>query len=105
LPTGTAVLRPEDFTLASEAPVGLPTLSVQIMAASFQGSRYRLDVDRGGGQEPMIVTLPPTTPATQIAPGMTLELALRTPDAVHVVAEDAASEPPLVEADLVMPAA
>jgi hypothetical protein len=31
---------------------------------------------------------------------MTLELALRAPDALHVVAEDAASEPPLVAADL-----
>ncbi len=101
---GTAVLRPEDFALASEAPVGLPTLSVQIVSASFQGSRYRLDVDRGGGQERMIVTLPPTTAPEQIAPGTTLELALRAPDSLHVVAEDATSEPPLMEADLAVPA-
>jgi putative spermidine/putrescine transport system ATP-binding protein len=97
---GTAVLRPEDFTLVSEAPVGAPSMSVRITTASFQGSRYRLDVDRGEGREPMIITLPPTTAAETIAPGKTLELALRAPDAVHVVAEDAASEPPLMAADL-----
>jgi putative spermidine/putrescine transport system ATP-binding protein len=101
---GTAVLRPEDFALASEAPLGLPTLSVQIVSASFQGSRYRLDVDRGGGLEPMIITLPPTTAPEQIAPGTTLELALRAPDSLHVVAEEATSEPPLIEADLAAPA-
>jgi putative spermidine/putrescine transport system ATP-binding protein len=99
--SGTAVLRPEDFALGSEVGSDRPRISVRITTASFQGSRYRLDVDRGDGQEPMIVTLPPTTPAEQIAPGTTLDLALRSPGDLHVVAEDASSEPPLVESDLV----
>ncbi|HWI74541.1 MAG TPA: ABC transporter ATP-binding protein [Baekduia sp.] len=102
LRSGTAVLRPEDFLLAGEGDPSLPSMSVRILTASFQGSRYRLDVDRGAGQEPMIVTLPPTTDPARIAAGTTLELALRAPDDLHVVAEEASSEPPLVAADLVV---
>jgi putative spermidine/putrescine transport system ATP-binding protein len=99
--SGTAVLRPEDFALAAELGSGVPSISVRVITASYQGSRYRLDVDRGAGQEPMIVTLPPTTPGASIAPGATLELALRSADGLHVVAEEASSEPPLIAADIV----
>jgi len=52
----------------------------------------------------MIVTLPPTTEPASIAPGADLRLGLLDPDNVHVVEEEAASEPPLVSADLVAPA-
>ena len=99
--SGTAVLRPEDFSLAAEVGPELPSISVRVITASYQGSRYRLDVDRGAGQEPMIISLPPTTPGASIAPGATLELALRAVDDVHVVSEDASSEPPLIAADIV----
>jgi putative spermidine/putrescine transport system ATP-binding protein len=100
---GTAVLRPEDFALAGEGG-DLPSIAVKVITASYQGSRYRLDVDRGPGCEPMIVTLPPTTEPASIAPGADLRLGLIDPDNVHVVEEEAASEPPLVSADLVVPA-
>jgi hypothetical protein len=75
-----------------------------VITASYQGSRYRLDVDRGPGCEPMIVTLPPTIEPALIAPGTDLRLGLLDPANVHVVEEEAASEPPLVSADLVVPA-
>jgi putative spermidine/putrescine transport system ATP-binding protein len=100
---GTAVLRPEDFTIADGSP-DLPTIAVKVITSSYQGSRYRLDVDRGPGCEPMIVTLPPTTVPASIAPGTDLNLGLLDPANVHVVEEEAASEPPLVAADLVVPA-
>jgi putative spermidine/putrescine transport system ATP-binding protein len=100
---GTAVLRPEDFALAEEGR-DLPTITVKVITASYQGSRYRLDVDRGPGCEPMIVTLPPTIEPASIAPGTDLRLGLLDPTGVHVVEEEAASEPPLVSADLVVPA-
>jgi putative spermidine/putrescine transport system ATP-binding protein len=103
-PSGTAVLRPEDFSLAAEAGDGAPAIAVTVITASYQGSRYRLDVDRGRDCEPMIVSLPPTTEPSSIAPGASLRLALRDPDAVHVVDEEAASEPPLISADIVVPA-
>jgi len=103
-PSGTAVLRPEDFCLAAEARDGLPTIAVTVVTASYQGNRYRLDVDRGGGCESMIVSLPPTIEPSSIVPGASLQLALRYPDAVHVVDEEAGSEPPLVAADIVVPA-
>ncbi|MBS1678494.1 MAG: ABC transporter ATP-binding protein [Actinobacteria bacterium] len=99
-PSGTAILRPEDFALA-DADTTLPSISVKVITASYQGSRYRLDVDRGPGCEPMIVTLPPTTEPASIAPGSDLRLALGDPQNVHVVEEEASAEPPLVSADLV----
>jgi putative spermidine/putrescine transport system ATP-binding protein len=104
LRSGTAVLRPEDFALASQVGSGHPVITVRVITASYQGSRFRLDVDRGDGQEPMIVTLPPTTPATEIAPGAELELALVGREPLHVLAEEASSEPPLIEADIVVAA-
>ncbi len=100
---GTAVLRPEDFALVDESH-DAPAIPVKVITASYQGSRYRLDVDRGPGCEPMIVTLPPTVEPTSIAPGADLRLGLLDPSGVHVVEEEAASEPPLVSADLVVPA-
>jgi putative spermidine/putrescine transport system ATP-binding protein len=103
-PTGTAVLRPEDFTIAADDRGDLPTITVKVMTVSYQGSRYRLDVDRGGDREAMIVSLPPTTDPAAIVPGGEMRLALSDPEAVHVVDEEAASEPPLVAADLVVPA-
>jgi putative spermidine/putrescine transport system ATP-binding protein len=103
-PSGTAVLRPEDFALADQASDDLPSVVVTVITASYQGNRYRLDVDRGRDCEPMIVSLPPTTDPKSIAPGASLRLALRDPDAVHVVDEEAGSEPPLVSADIVVPA-
>ncbi len=54
--------------------------------------------------EPMIVTLPPTTDPTAIAPGTELRLGLAHPASVHVVEEEAGSEPPLVDAEIVVPA-
>jgi putative spermidine/putrescine transport system ATP-binding protein len=101
--SGTAVLRPEDFALAEEGG-DVPTISVKVITASYQGSRYRLDVDRGPGCEPMIVSLPPTTEPAAIAPGSDLRLGLLDPTAVHVVEEEAAAEPPLVSSDIVVPA-
>ena len=100
---GTAVLRPEDFALADEGD-DVPTIEVKVITASYQGSRYRLDVDRGPGCEPMIVTLPPSTEPASIAPGADLRLGLLDPAGVHVVEEEAGSEPPLVAADLVVQA-
>jgi putative spermidine/putrescine transport system ATP-binding protein len=100
---GTAVLRPEDFVLAGAETQG-PTIAVKVITASYQGSRYRLDVDRGPGCEPLIVTLPPTTDPASIAPGCDLRLGLEDPGAVHVVDEEASSEPPLVSADIVVSA-
>jgi putative spermidine/putrescine transport system ATP-binding protein len=97
---GTAVLRPEDFALAGDVPEDLPRLRTRVITASFQGSRYRLDVDRGDGHESMIVTLPPTTSPSTIGPGAEIELVLRSPGGVHVVPEEAAAEPPLIAADL-----
>jgi putative spermidine/putrescine transport system ATP-binding protein len=102
--SGTAVLRPEDFALAGELPEGLPHLKTRVITASFQGSRYRLDVERGAGAEPMIVTLPPTTNPASIGPGAEIELVLRHPEDVHVVPEDASSEPPLIASDLTVAA-
>ena len=102
--TGTAVLRPEDFVLADTSADGSAAIGVKVITASYQGSRYRLDVDRGGGREPMIVTLPPTTDPTAIAPGTELRLGLAHPASVHVVEEEAGSEPPLVDAEIVVPA-
>jgi putative spermidine/putrescine transport system ATP-binding protein len=100
---GTAVLRPEDFTTV-DAGTSLPALTVKVITASYQGNRYRLDCDRGPGCEPMIVSLPPTTDPATIAPGAELRLGLREPQKVHVVEEAAASEPPLVSSDIVVPA-
>ncbi|MGX6446613.1 ABC transporter ATP-binding protein [Patulibacter sp. S7RM1-6] len=101
---GTAVLRPEDFALASDAAPDRPQIRTRVITASYQGSRYRLDVDRGPGQEPMIVTLPPTTDAASIAPGTTVDLALRHPERIHVVPERIDAEPPLVASDLTVAA-
>src|SRR6201996_132702 len=100
---GTAVLRPEDFALA-DGSRDLPTIDVKVITSSYQGRRYRIDVDRGPGCEPLIVSLPPTTDPTSIAPGVALRLGLLDPTGVHVVEEEAASEPPLVSADIVVPA-
>jgi putative spermidine/putrescine transport system ATP-binding protein len=100
---GTAVLRPEDFALA-DGSRDMPTIGVKVITSSYQGSRYRIDVDRGPGCEPLIVSLPPTTPPASIAPGVDLRLGLLDPATVHVVEEEAAAEPPLVSSDLVVPA-
>ncbi|OJU85884.1 MAG: hypothetical protein BGO11_00880 [Solirubrobacterales bacterium 70-9] len=97
---GTAVLRPEDFAPA-DADSAMPAVTVKVITASYQGNRYRLDVDRGPGCEPMIVSLPPTTEPAMIAPGAELRLGLREPRKVHVVEEAAASEPSVIDADLV----
>src|SRR6201996_3839928 len=102
-PKGTAVVRPEDFALA-DGSRDLPTIDVKVITSSYQGSRYRIDVDRGPGCEPLIVSLPPTTDPTSIAQGVDLRLGLLDPTGVHVVEEEAASEPPLVSADIVVPA-
>ena len=100
LASGTAVLRPEDFVTGINAASGLPRISVTIVTASYQGNRFRLDVSAGNGLEPMIVALPPTVDKRDLVPGATLEICLRTPDCAHVVAEEADSEPPLVDIDL-----
>jgi putative spermidine/putrescine transport system ATP-binding protein len=100
---GTAVVRPEDFAVA-DGSREMPTIDVKVITSSYQGSRYRIDVDRGPGCEPLIVSLPPTTKPEAIAPGVDLRLGLLDPTAVHVVEEEAASEPPLVSADIVVPA-
>lgn len=100
-PKGTAVLRPEDFVLAETSADGSASIAVRVITASYQGSRYRLDVTRGEGREPMIVTLPPTTDPAAIAPGVELRLGIAHPGTVHVVEEEATSEPPLVAAELV----
>ncbi|EHN11925.1 polyamine ABC transporter ATP-binding protein [Patulibacter medicamentivorans] len=101
--SGTAVLRPEDFALGGDLPGSAPRLSVRVTTASFQGTRYRLDVvhDEVGA---MIVTLPASTDPTTIAPGTTIELALNDGCDLHVVPEDVESEPPLVSADLTIAA-
>jgi putative spermidine/putrescine transport system ATP-binding protein len=100
---GTAVVRPEDFAVA-DASRDLPAIDVKVITSSYQGSRYRIDVDRGPNCEPLIVSLPPTTDPASIAPGVDLRLGLLDPSGVHVVEEEAASEPPLVSADIVVPA-
>jgi putative spermidine/putrescine transport system ATP-binding protein len=102
-PRGTAVLRPEDFALAEEGSDN-PSITVKVVTASYQGSRYRLDVDRGADCEPMIVSLPPTSDPTVIAPGVELRLCLPDAGSVHVIEEEASAAPALVSADPAVPA-
>jgi putative spermidine/putrescine transport system ATP-binding protein len=104
LRTGTAILRPEDLGLATEADPSLPSITASIVTASFQGNRYRVAAE-DGDRKRIIVTLPSTTDPTKVAPGLALELALLEPDAVHVLPEEAVTDTSLAGADLVPDAA
>jgi putative spermidine/putrescine transport system ATP-binding protein len=90
--TGTATLRPEDFGLASDASPDLPSIEARVVTARFQGSRYRLDVvhETIG---PMIMTVPPSSNESRIAPGSTVAFALLHDKEVHVVAEQIETSP------------
>ncbi|WP_320668970.1 ABC transporter ATP-binding protein [Patulibacter defluvii] len=90
--SGTAVVRPEDFALAENAPAGAPTLRVRVLTASYQGTRYRLDVEHETLGR-LIATLPSWADAASLAPGAMVTLGLRTVDAIHVLAEERPPSP------------
>ena len=83
---GTAVIRPEELTLAATAPADAPRMSVQVTTASFQGSRYRLECEHPSCG-PIVASLPPDTPAGAIGPGVRVELARSGNGPVHVLGE------------------
>jgi putative spermidine/putrescine transport system ATP-binding protein len=89
---GTAVVRPEDLTLGSRADADAPRIAARVRMASFQGSRYRVELehDRLGR---LVATLPPDTAPLELAPGLHIELACAAP-AAHVIATHTPTERP-----------
>jgi hypothetical protein len=71
---------------AKTAAADAARLTVQVISASFQGTRYRIE-----GRHPtcgtIVATLPPDTPPSLIGPGSTLELARSGAGPVHVLGE------------------
>jgi putative spermidine/putrescine transport system ATP-binding protein len=83
---GTAVLRPEELALADPAAGDAARLAVQVVTASFQGTRYRIEC-RHEVCGSLVATLPPDTPPERIGPGASLELVRAGSGPVHVLGE------------------
>jgi putative spermidine/putrescine transport system ATP-binding protein len=87
---GTAVVRPEDLTLASRRPADAPTARVRIVSSAFQGTRYRVAAEHPelGG---VLASMPSDIDPVELAPGLEIEVACCGPERIHVI-EDAAPE-------------
>jgi putative spermidine/putrescine transport system ATP-binding protein len=84
---GTAVVRPEDLTVGVRARPGAPRITARVRAASFQGSRYRVEFEHDPVGR-LVASLPPEVSPLDIAPGLEVELAC-TADTVHAIATEA----------------
>jgi putative spermidine/putrescine transport system ATP-binding protein len=80
---GTAVVRPEDLTVGARADADAPRIMARVRAASFQGTRYRVEVEHQLLGR-LVASLPPETSPLQIAPGLEIELACTNP-IVHAI--------------------
>jgi putative spermidine/putrescine transport system ATP-binding protein len=87
--TGTAVVRPEELTLGHRAHAEAPRLRVRIRTTSFQGSRYRVELEHGD-LGTLVATLPTEVSPTEVAPGLEVEIACVAPAAVHVIEGESA---------------
>jgi putative spermidine/putrescine transport system ATP-binding protein len=89
---GTAVVRPEDLTVASHARAGAPRVAARVRSAAFQGSRYRVEFEHPVLGR-LIASLPPDVAPEQIAPGREVEVACAA-GGVHVIAGETPTERP-----------
>lgn len=90
---GTAVVRPEDLTVASRAREGAPRIVVRVRSAAFQGSRYRVEFEHGRVGR-LVASLAPDVAPEEIAPGREVEIACAA-GGVHVIAgQTPAHRPP-----------
>jgi putative spermidine/putrescine transport system ATP-binding protein len=87
--TGMAVLRPEDLRLAEDGETGV--LEGRLRLKSFQGSRFRLEVDHPETGS-LVVSIPPDTDVSGLTPDAPVRLACRRPETLHVI-PDPAGEP------------
>jgi putative spermidine/putrescine transport system ATP-binding protein len=92
---GTAVVRPEDLTLASRSPGDAPTVRARVRTTSFQGNRYRVEAEHSRLGS-ILASMPPDIDPLELAPGLEIEVACGLPATVHVVG----GSPPAAERSL-----
>jgi putative spermidine/putrescine transport system ATP-binding protein len=94
---GVAVIRPEDLTVL---PVAAPSMAWSfegiIRLLTFQGDRYRIELDAPEGM--IVCTLPSTTDASGLVVGRPVRLGCTDPSRVHIVFPTGVPEPEPVAA-------
>ena len=88
---GTAVVRPEDLTLASRRGADAPTTRVRIVSSSFQGTRYRVAAEHPQ-LGTVLASMPSDVDPVELAPGIEIDIACCEPHRIHVI-QDASPAP------------
>jgi putative spermidine/putrescine transport system ATP-binding protein len=93
-PTGTAVIRPEDLELADPSgPAGRWSVDGTVSMVSFQGARFRVEVEPPGGAT-VVASVHSGWSGPGLVPGSPARLTVRDPDRVHVITADPVADPP-----------
>ncbi|KAA9106034.1 ABC transporter ATP-binding protein [Microbacterium rhizomatis] len=81
---GTAVLRPEDLTVVSPSAPTTLTIDGTVRLLSFQGSRFRLELQTPSGRK-IVCSLPPAADVSELTVGSHVRLGCTSPDRLHVI--------------------
>jgi putative spermidine/putrescine transport system ATP-binding protein len=85
VPTGTAVVRPEDLELAdASAPPSLGDIEGTVSMVSFQGARFRVEVETPGGQK-IVASVHSGVSLAGLVPGAPTRLTVRDPGRTHII--------------------
>jgi putative spermidine/putrescine transport system ATP-binding protein len=85
VPTGTAVIRPEDLELSDPDEQSAPwSIDGTVSMVSFQGARFRVELETPSGQTVVASVHPGRSPAAFV-PGSAVRLICREPASVHVI--------------------
>lgn len=88
VPTGTAVVRPEDLELAdASAPSSAsPLWDIEgtVSMVSFQGARFRVEVETPAGQK-IVASVHSGVSLAGLVPGAPTRLTVRDPGRIHVI--------------------
>jgi len=91
---GVAVIRPEDLSiLPTSAPSGAWSFEGVVRIVSFQGDRYRIEMEPVRGA-PIVCTLPSTADVSSLVVGGPARLGCADPSRVHIIfPSDVLAEP------------
>jgi putative spermidine/putrescine transport system ATP-binding protein len=82
---GTAVIRPEDLEIVTDATRVVPwSFEGTVRVVSFQGDRFRIELETNGGTI-LVCTLPSTADVSMLVPGGWARLACSDPSRVHII--------------------
>lgn len=94
--SGTAVIRPEDFSVLPAKGATTPwSIEGTVRVVSFQGDRFRVELETPGGVK-LVSTMPSNADMAALVPGGRVRLGCTNSSRVHVIApeESSASEEP-----------